>query len=105
MTNVILANGKTVQAYIVTKQTPPPQIHIYPAEMTSREIYQTFDDPEATETVICETEKTDPETGDTIIERKTYNGYTELFSVQKSMYHPDAKEYMVWLQKPEETEE
>lgn len=37
-------------------------------------------------------------------QKKTvYKGFTELFSVQRSMYHPEEKEFMVWLQHPQAT--
>lgn len=92
MCNVILKDGTTVQAYFVFYQTPP-QLHIYPVNMSIGEIYSVFDDPEATETITVESD-----TGET----KTYQNYTELFSVQRSPYHPEEKEYLVWLQRPYE---
>ncbi len=94
MCNVLLNNGTVVPAYFVFYQTPP-QLYIYPVNMTIEEIYKTFDDSEATKTITVE----DVDGG---VPTKTFYGFTELFAVQRSPYHPDKREYLVWLQRPDQ---
>ena len=101
MKKVKLNNGTEVEAYLVTRFAFPAQIHIFPSGITISDIYRIFDDPEATAVITVEEENEDTGAGEKNTEAKVYRGYTELFSVQKSMYHPEEKEYMIWLQQPE----
>ena len=77
---------------MVTKAAPPEQIHIYPAGMDIAAIYAVFDDPEQTREIRVQREDG---------EETVLRGFTTLWSVQRSMLHPEEREYMVWLQKPE----
>ncbi len=101
MVKVTLHNGVSLDAYLFTWHASPAQIHIYPAKLGLAEIYQLFDDPEALQTITVEAEVVDPATGEKHTKTTVQKGYTELFSIQRSMYHPDEKEFMIWLQRPQ----
>lgn len=103
MVKVTLHNGVSLDAYLVTWHASPAQIHIYPAKLGFAEIYQLFDDPEALQTITVEAEVIDRATGEKKNKTTVHKGFTELFSVQRSMYHPDEKKFMVWLQRPQAT--
>ena len=96
-TTVKLNNGQELEAYKVSWFSRPAQLHIYPIDMSLAEIEETFDNPEATKTITVITEKESP-SGEPTRDERVFNGYTVLFSIQRSMLNPDAKEYMVWLQ-------
>ena len=101
MYNITLADGTDVPAFLFFFHQGPPQIHIYPVNLGVSDIYSLFDNPELTQTITVEQDITNTETSETEHNSVQFNGYTELFAVQRSSYHPDKKEYMVWLQKPE----
>lgn len=103
MCNVVLNDGSIIESYFVFFQSPP-QLHIYPVNMTIGEIYETFDNPEATKVITVNAETVNRETGEKTIESKAYQGFTELFAVQRSPFHPTEKEYLVWMQRPAEIE-
>jgi hypothetical protein len=103
MYNVTLSDGTTVESYLFFYHDGPPQIHIYPVELGPSDIYRLFDNPDLTQNITVEMDARNAETGEPERVTVEYHGFTELFSVQRSTYHPEKKEYMVWLQRPTES--
>jgi len=87
------ATGKAIECdSVVQGQQFTGTIHIHTHSITPIDAYRIFGDPEETATLIVEQEGEDP---------KEYNGYTDIYSVQKSpFYVQNPNEILIWLNRP-----
>lgn len=87
------ATDKVVECdSVVQGQQFTGTIHIHTHSITPIDAYRIFGDPEETATLIVEQEGEDP---------KEYNGYTDIYSVQKSPFFvQNPNEILIWLNRP-----
>lgn len=87
------ATGKEIECDSVVQGTQfSGTIHIHTHSISPIEAYQIFGTPEETTTLIAERE------GE---ESKQYDGYTDIYSVQKSPFYAQySNEILIWLNRP-----
>lgn len=87
------AKGKEIECDSVVQGAQfSGTIHIHTHSITPVEAYQIFGDPEETAVLIAEKEGEEP---------KQYEGFTDIYSVQKSPFYTHFNnEILIWLNRP-----
>ena len=87
------ASGKEIECDSVVQGAQfSGTIHIHTHSITPIEAYQIFGDSNETAILIAQKDGKEP---------KTYEGYTDMYSVQKSPFYAQFKnEILIWLNRP-----